>query len=43
VASSEIAGQLSEEPTRVVALTNLVDKEELERKVLPVLKEVSGD
>jgi hypothetical protein len=27
----------------VVALTNLVDKEELERKVLPVLKEVSGD
>jgi PTS system ascorbate-specific IIB component len=43
VASSEIAGQLSEEPTRVVSLTNLVDKEELERKVLPVLKEVSGD
>jgi len=43
VASSEIAGQLSGEPTRVVALTNLVDKEELERKVLPVLKELSGD
>lgn len=41
VASSEIAGQLSEEPARVVSLTNLVDKEELERKVLPVLREVS--
>jgi PTS system ascorbate-specific IIB component len=42
VASSEIAGQLSGETARVVTLNNLVDKEELERKVLPVLKEVSG-
>jgi ascorbate PTS system EIIB component len=42
VASSEIAGQLSGESARVVALNNLVDKEEMERKVLPVLKEVSG-
>ncbi len=42
VASSEIADQLSGEPSRVVALNNIVDKEEMERKVLPVLKEVSG-
>jgi ascorbate PTS system EIIB component len=41
VASSEIAGQLSGEPSRVVTLNNIVDKGELEQKVLPVLKEVS--
>jgi ascorbate PTS system EIIB component len=41
VASSEIADQLSGEPSRVVTLNNIVDKGELEQKVLPVLKEVS--
>lgn len=40
VASSEIADELSESPVPVVALNNLVDKGELEEKVLPALQEV---
>ena len=40
VASSEVASQLSDSAAPVVTLHNLVDKQELEQKVLPVLKEV---
>ncbi len=40
VASREIADSLSESTAPVVSLNNLVDKEELEQKVLPALKEV---
>ena len=40
VASSEIADSLSESKAPVVSLNNLVDKAELEQKVLPALKEV---
>jgi PTS system ascorbate-specific IIB component len=40
VASSEVAGELSGSTAPVVALNNLVDKNELEQKVLPLLKEV---
>ena len=42
VASSEIAGQLSGQPSRVVTRNNIVDKEELARQVLRVLNEVRG-
>ena len=42
VASSEVAGQLSASTAPVVTLNSLVDKEELEQKVLPVLKEVGA-
>jgi PTS system ascorbate-specific IIB component len=42
VASSEIAQELSTESVPVVGLSNLVDKDELERKVLPALREASG-
>ena len=42
VASSEVAGQLSDSAAPVVTLNNLVDKQELEQKVLPVLKEVGS-
>ncbi|TCJ15612.1 PTS sugar transporter subunit IIB [Rubrobacter taiwanensis] len=43
VASSEIADKLSGSSVPVVGLSNLVDKGELERKVLPVLKELGGE
>ena len=42
VASSEVASQLSDSAAPVVTLNNLVDKQELEQKVLPVLKEVGA-
>jgi len=38
VASSEIASQLSsEENTPVISITNILDKNEIEEKVLPVI------
>lgn len=41
VASSEIASELSEEPVEVVAINNLLDKEEIESKVMPVIERLS--
>lgn len=40
VASSEIAGELSEESVQVIAINNLLDKNELQDKVLPVLQAI---
>lgn len=39
VASSEIASQLSEENTIVISIKNILDKNEIKEKVLPVVKE----
>jgi ascorbate PTS system EIIB component len=40
VASGEIASELSDESVEVVAIDNLLDKEEIESKVLPVIKRI---
>ncbi len=42
VASAEIADELAGEPVQVVAIQNLLDKEEIEEKVLPVVKKTVG-
>lgn len=41
VASSEIASELSSESVEVVSIDNLLDKEEIERKVMPVVERIS--
>jgi ascorbate PTS system EIIB component len=41
VASSEIASELSDEAVEVVAINNLLDKDEIERKVMPVIEKLS--
>ncbi len=41
VASSEIAAELSDEPVEVVAINNLLDKDEIERKVMPVIERLA--
>lgn len=41
VASSEIAPELSEEPVEVVSINNLLDKEEIEQKVMPVIEKLA--
>ncbi|MDM5338481.1 PTS sugar transporter subunit IIB [Fictibacillus enclensis] len=41
VASSEIANELSGEPVEVVAINNLLDKAEIEEKVMPVIRRLS--
>ncbi|GAA0736681.1 PTS sugar transporter subunit IIB [Clostridium oceanicum] len=38
VASSEIAEEIKEENIEVIAIDNLLDKEEIERKILPYIK-----
>jgi PTS system ascorbate-specific IIB component len=43
VASSEMVSKLSDSTIPVVGLNNLVDKGELEDKVLPALQEVAGE
>ncbi|PLR81649.1 PTS lactose transporter subunit IIB [Bacillus canaveralius] len=41
VASGEIASELDGESVEVVAINNLLDKEEIERKVMPVIERVA--
>lgn len=41
VASSEIASELSEESVEVVSINNLLDKEEIEQKVMPVIEKIA--
>ncbi|NYE05744.1 PTS system ascorbate-specific IIB component [Bacillus niacini] len=41
VASSEIAAELSDEAVEVVAINNLLDKDEIERKVMPVIEKLA--
>ncbi|MBE0068336.1 PTS sugar transporter subunit IIB [Thermoanaerobacterium thermosaccharolyticum] len=38
VASEEIAAQLKHENALVVSIKNLIDKDEIERKVIPVIE-----
>lgn len=42
VAASEIASELSDMPVEVIGIYNLLDKEEIERKVLPALKRLAN-
>lgn len=42
VASSEIANELKDEPVEIVAITNILDKKEIEEKVMPVIKRMAG-
>ncbi|HDV6584387.1 PTS sugar transporter subunit IIB [Listeria monocytogenes] len=39
VASSEIAKELAEEEVKVVPIINILDKKEIEEKVLPAIKQ----
>lgn len=41
VAASEIAAELNDEPVEVVSINNLLDKAEIEEKVLPWLQRLS--
>jgi ascorbate PTS system EIIB component len=41
VASSEIASELSSESVEVVSINNLLDKEEIEQKVMPVIEKIA--
>lgn len=41
VASSEIASELSDESVEVVSINNLLDKEEIEQKVMPVIEKIA--
>ncbi|MCM3800180.1 PTS sugar transporter subunit IIB [Caldibacillus thermoamylovorans] len=40
VAASEIANELSGESVEVVAINNLLDKDEIEQKVIPVIEKI---
>lgn len=40
VASSEISSELTEESVEVVSINNLLDKEEIEQKVMPVIQKL---
>ncbi len=42
IASSEIASELSDETVPVVAIDNLLDKEEIEQKVMPVIWQLAS-
>lgn len=41
VASSEIASELNDESVEVVSINNLLDKEEIEQKVMPVVEKIA--
>jgi ascorbate PTS system EIIB component len=41
VASSEIASELSDEAVEVVSINNLLDKDEIESKVMPVIERIA--
>lgn len=41
VASSEISAELSEESVDVISINNLLDKKEIEEKVMPVIERIS--
>lgn len=41
VASSEIASELKGEPVEVVGIDNLLDKQQIENKVMPVIKRIA--
>lgn len=43
VASSEIASELSEEGVPVISIDNILDKDEIEFKVLPVIQKMSKE
>jgi ascorbate PTS system EIIB component len=42
VASSEIAGELQDESVPVISIDNLLNKTEIQDKVLPVLQTIAG-
>jgi len=41
VASSEIASELMGEPVEVVGIDNLLDKQQIENRVMPVIKRIA--
>ncbi|MEK3889688.1 PTS sugar transporter subunit IIB [Bacillus sp. FSL K6-3431] len=41
VASSEISAELIDEPVEVISINNLLDKEEIESKVMPVIQKLA--
>ena len=41
VASSEIAGELKDEAVEIVPIMNILDKQEIEEKVMPVIKRLA--
>lgn len=43
VASSEIASELSEEGVPVISIDNILDKEEIKSKVLPMIEKLSKE
>lgn len=43
VASSEIAAELSDEAAPVIAIDNLLDKEEIKEKVLPMIEKLAKE
>ena len=43
IASSEIAAELSYEAAPVIAIDNLLDKEEIKEKVLPMIKKLAQE
>lgn len=42
VASSEIAAELKDEHVLVIAIQNLLNKKEIEEKVMPVIRRMAG-
>lgn len=43
VASSEIASELSDEGVPVISIDNLLDKEEIKTKVLPMIEKIAKE
>ncbi|GGE30335.1 PTS lactose transporter subunit IIB [Pullulanibacillus camelliae] len=41
VASSEIASELSGEAVHVISINNLLDKKEIEEKVMPIIRQMT--
>ncbi|WP_342507461.1 PTS sugar transporter subunit IIB [Sporosarcina sp. FSL K6-2383] len=41
VASSEISTELQDEPMEVISINNLLDKDEIESKVMPIIKRLA--
>lgn len=43
VASSEIAAELSDESVKVISIYNLLDKKEIEDKVMPIIRQLAEE
>jgi len=43
VASSEIAAELSDQDVPIISINNLLDKEELKQKVLPLIESIAKE